>query len=159
MLTNTIDENTVLFGEISTAADGTTSQILFVANKGNGSGETGALTHTFAVGQRLYIRDGGTLHFPGEITAVDTASGATPSALPTSVAGNFNRGTSGGNQSTGIQLTVKPGIPNPPTMVQLPHTAGVMPDMGVVTAAADTDPKILIKSVEIKYRLEVSYDG
>ena len=158
---NTADENTVLFGEISTAADGTTSQILFVVNKGDGGGETGALTHDFAIGQRLFIRDGGILHFPGEITAVGTASGGTPPALPTSVAGNFNRGTGVTNttQSTGLQLTVKPGIPNPPTMVQLPHTAGVMPNMGVVTAAADTDPKILIKSVEIKYRLEVSYDG
>ena len=161
---NTADENTVLFGEISTAADGTTSQILFVTNKGSNDNPLGTLTHDFAVGQRLFIRDGGILHFPGEITGAITgnnASGATPDDLPTAIAGNFNRGTGTGTntQAIGLQLTVKPGIPNPPTMVQVPHTAGVMPNMGVVTAAADTDPKILIKSIEIKYKLEVSYDG
>ena len=44
-------------------------------------------------------------------------------------------------------------------MANVPQTAGVMANMGFVTSVAETDPKILIKSIEIKYRLEVSYDG
>ena len=155
---NDADENTVLFGEIAVDPDtGTTSQNLFVTNKGTDG--LGTITHDFAVGQRLFIRDGGVLHFPGEITTVHTASGDTPPDLPTSVGGAFSHSGSDPSQHLALKLTVKPGIPNPPTMVQLPQTSGVMTNMGTVTSNAETDPKILIKSIEIKYRLEVSYDG
>jgi hypothetical protein len=48
-------------------------------------------------------------------------------------------------------------------MVNVPATSigtsGAMTNAGFVTSVAETDPKILIKSIEIKYRLEVSYDG
>ena len=34
-----------------------------------------------------------------------------------------------------------------------------MTNVGTVTSQAATDPVIAIKSIEIKYKLEVSYDG
>ena len=46
------------------------------------------VTHDFAVGEKLFLRDGGTLHFAGEITAIDKASGATlTTTIPTGVFG------------------------------------------------------------------------
>ena len=155
--TNEVDEHTIFFGPQTTDTDGVSSQTIFLTNRG-GDG-LGALTHDFAVGQSLFIRDGGNLHFPGEIGTVGTASGGTPPDMPTSVAGAFTHGNTDATQHKALALTIKPGIPNPPTMVNVPHATGVMTNMGFVTSVAETDPKILVKSVEIKYRLEVSYDG
>jgi len=157
---NTVDENTIFFGPQTVDGSGVTSQILYITNRGNDS--LGTITHDFAIGQSLFIRDGGTLHFPGEISATPgTTSGSTPGAtsLPVSVAGAFTHTVTDTTQLRALALTVKPGIPNPPTMVNVPHTSGVMTNAGFVTSEAATDPKILIKSIEIKYRLEVSYDG
>ena len=157
---NDADENTVFFGPQSTDPDtGITSQIIYVTNRGTGDGALGAVEHTFLAGKALYIRDGGNIHFPGEISDVGTATTGTPPDLPSSVGGSFTRTNASTTQRKALQLTVKPGIPNPPTMVNLPHTGGVMTNMGFVTSNAETDPKILIKTIEIKYRLEVSYDG
>jgi hypothetical protein len=92
-------------------------------------------------------------------TNANLASVVFSTLLPTSVSGAFTAGTTSVTQLNALALTVKPGIPNPPTMVNVPHTSGVMTNAGFVTSEAATDPKILIKSIEIKYRLEVSYDG
>ena len=157
---NEVDEHTIFFGPQTVDADGVSTQTIFLTNRG--SDGLGALTHDFAVGQSLFIRDGGTIHFPGEITTPLTgnnASGGTPSALPASVGGAFTFNNTNTTQHGALALVVKPGIPNPPTMVNVPHATGLMTNMGFVTSAAETDPKILIKSIEIKYRLEVSYDG
>jgi hypothetical protein len=158
----TVDENTILFGPQTTDANGVTSQILYVTNRA-GDGLS-FVTHDFALGQSLFIRDGGNIHFPGEISTVGTVTtddtgNRAPPAIPTSVAGAFTVSATDTTQQVGLALTVKPGIANPPTMVNTPHTGGVMTNMGFVTSVAETDPKILIKSIEIKYRLEVSYDG
>ena len=83
--------------------------------------------------------------------------------IPTSVGGAFTHGNTSPQQHNAVSLTVSPGISNPPTMVNVPATdvatSGAMTNAGFVTSVAETDPKILIKSIEIKYRLEVSYDG
>jgi hypothetical protein len=157
---NDVDENTIFFGPQEVDGNGVTTQKIYVTN--NASDSLGTLTHDFALGQSLYIRDGGSLHFPGTITtalAGNNVSGQTPDALPTSVGGAFVHSVSDPTQLNALALTVSPGIANPPTMANVPQTAGVMANMGFVTSVAETDPKILIKSVEIKYRLEVSYDG
>lgn len=153
---NEVDENTIFFGP-QTNNDGQMEQVIYVTNRGTDG--LGALTHDFAVGQALYIRDGGNLHFPGEIKTVGTASGGTPPDLPASVGGAFTHSNTSTTQHKALALTVTPGIANPPTMVNVPHATGVMANAGFVTSVAETDPKILIKSIEIKYRLEVSYDG
>jgi hypothetical protein len=154
---NEADENTIFFGPQTVDGAGVASQVIYVTNRG--SDGLGVLTHDFAVGQSLFIRDGGSLHFPGEVGTVGTASGGTPPDMPTSVGGAFTHSNTSATQHKALALTVKPGIPNPPTMVNVPHATGVMPNMGFVTSQAAIDPKILIKSIEIKYRLEVSYDG
>jgi len=153
-----VAENTIFFGPQTTDAEGVTSQIIYVANRGSDAG--GVITHDFVVGKSLFIRDGGNIHFPGQVTVLGTATGDTPGAasLPTSVAGAFTIGATA-TQHRALALTVKPGISNPPPMVNVPHASGAMTNMGFVTSQAETDPKILIKSIEIKYRLEVSYDG
>jgi hypothetical protein len=154
---NDVDENSIFFGPQEVDGSGVTTQKIYVTN--NATDSLGTLAHNFAVGQSLYIRDGGNIHFPGEIGTVGTATGLTPPALPTSVGGAFTHTVSDTTQLVALALTVSPGIPNPPTIVNVPHASGVMANMGFVTSAAETDPKILIKSIEIKYRLEVSYDG
>ena len=157
---NDADENTVFFGPQEVDGNGVATQVIYVTNRGSTDNPLGTITHDFALGQSLYIRDGGNLHFPGEIGTVGTASSGTPPALPTSVGGAFTRSNSDTNQRVALALTVSPGIPNPPTMVNVPNpSSGAMTNMGFVTSVAETDPKILIKSIEIKYRLEVSYDG
>lgn len=154
---NDVDENSIFFGAQEVDGSGVTTQKIFITN--NATDSLGTLAHDFAVGQSLYIRDGGTIHFPGEIGTVGTATGGTPPALPTSVGGAFTHTVADTTQLVALALTVSPGIPNPPTIVNVPQSSGVMANMGFVTSVAETDPKILIKSIEIKYRLEVSYDG
>jgi hypothetical protein len=221
---NAADENTFIFGPQTVDANGVASQIIYVANRGSDAATES--TTTFAAGKSLFVRDGGTLHFPGEIsevalntvtvgggaynndptiTVTSTAkltvgmsvsgSGIPASAtvasitnattfelsasttggsqtgqtltfttpIPTSVGGAFTHGNTSTNQHNAVSLTVSPGISNPPTMVNVPATSigtsGAMTNAGFVTSVAETDPKILIKSIEIKYRLEVSYDG
>jgi len=160
---NDADENTIFFGPQEVDGNGVATQVIYVTNRGANDNALGTLAHDFAVGQSLYIRDGGDIHFPGTITTALTGnnvSGQTPDALPTSVAGAFTRANANNNQRVALALSVSPGIPNPPTMVNVPNpTSGAMTNMGFVTSVAETDPKILIKSIEIKYRLEVSYDG
>ena len=228
---NDADENTFIFGpQVTNTATGVTTQTIFVANRGSDAATES--TTTFAAGQNLFVRDGGTLHFPGEITevalntvtdstcdtnhtgglsdgssdsvrhitmdstakvkvgmsvtgtgipasatvaAVNNATCFTLSAnttatntnttlvfstpIPASVGGAFTHSNTSTSQHNAVSLTVSPGIANPPTMVNVPHESGVMSNAGVATSVAETDPKILIKSIEIKYRLEVSYDG
>jgi hypothetical protein len=228
------DENTFIFGPQTADANGVTTQIIYVANRGSDAATES--TTTFAAGTSLFIRDGGNLHFPGEISEVAlntvsdgtcdtnhtaglsdgsstsvkhitmdstakltvgmsvTGTGVPASAtvaainnatcftlsanttatnanqafvfttpIPTSVAGAFTHTVSDTTQHNAVSLTVSPGISNPPTMVNVAATSvatsGAMTNAGVVTSEAATDPKILIKSIEIKYRLEVSYDG
>ena len=229
------DENTFIFGpQVTNTATGVTTQTIFVANRGTDAATES--TTTFAAGKSLFIRDGGTLHFPGEISEVAlntvsdstcdtnhtsglsdgsstsvrhitmdstakltvgmsvTGTGVPASAtvaainnatcftlsanttatnanqtfvfttpIPTSVGGAFTHGNTSPQQHNAVSLTVSPGISNPPTMVNVPATdvatSGAMTNAGFVTSVAETDPKILIKSIEIKYRLEVSYDG
>jgi hypothetical protein len=154
---NDVDENTIFFGPQEVDGSGVTTQKIYVTN--NAGDSLGTLAHDFAVGQSLYIRDGGSLHFPGEIGTVGTATGGTPPDLPTEVGGAFVHSATDPTQLKALALTVSPGIANPPTMANVPQSSGVMANMGFVTSVAETDPKILVKSVEIKYRLEVSYDG
>lgn len=159
---NDADENTIFFGPQEVDGNGVSTQVIYVTNRGTSDAALGTLTHDFALGQSLYIRDGGDIHFPGKITTALTgnnASTATPDPLPTSVGGAFTRSNTSTDQRVALALSVSPGIPNPPTMVNVPHASGAMTNMGFVTSVAETDPKILIKSIEIKYRLEVSYDG
>ncbi len=117
------------------------------------------VTHDFAVGQKLFLRDGGTIHFAGEITAIDKASGATLStSIPTGVFGAVTE-TAGTAVHKALQVTVQPGLENPPGPITSTYLSNNNPNFGSVTSAAETDPVIAIKSIEIKYQLEVSYDG
>ena len=66
-----------------------------------------------------------------------------------------------GSQQLAFGVTVRPGLEVPPGPIMFRgsghpnNTEGI----GIVASAAETDPVIAIKSIEIKYQLEVSYDG
>lgn len=138
-------DNTIFFSE-PTGTFPNTSQVIYLSNlKDAGS----IITTAIAQGDRLFVRDGGTLHFPGIVSSVG-AQAALPSEF------------SNINNVQGIPITVQPGLQVAPTSVQTGLTSlssGQAANFGTLSSQADTDPKILIKSIEVKYRLEVSYDG
>lgn len=118
------------------------------------------VTHDFAVGEKLFLRDGGTIHFAGEITAIDKASGATvTTAIPTATFGAITETGSATNIQKALKVTVSPGLESPPGPITSTYADNKNPNYGKVTSQAETDPVIAIKSIEIKYQLEVSYDG
>ena len=118
------------------------------------------VTHDFAVGQKLFLRDGGTIHFAGEITAIDKASGAALAvSIPTGVFGAITETASATAVHKALQVTVQPGLENPPGPITSTFLGNNNPNFGTVTSQAEIDPVIAIKSIEIKYQLEVSYDG
>ena len=147
--------HTTFFASRTSSGDNTFSQNIFLTNIAGDALTT--VTHNFAVGQKLFFRDGGTIFFAGEITAVDKASGATlTTSLPTS---EFGSVLTGASQALALQLTVSPGLENPPGPVTTSYTSSTPDGIGTIVSQAETDPIIAIKSIEIKYQLEVSYDG
>lgn len=146
--------DSVIFFADPTGTFPDTSQIIYIANQKDSTGAPNpTITSGISEGDRLMLRDGGTLHFPGIVTnKAAVASGA----LPTEFEG-LALGTSA------VALTVQPGLQSPPSSLQSglsgDPSAAVAANIGTITTNADTDPNILIKSVEIKYLLEVSHDG
>lgn len=138
-------DNTIFFSE-PTGTFPNTSQVIYLSNlKDSGS----TITTAIAQGDRLFVRDGGTLHFPGIVSSVGAQA-----ALPS----EFSNIAS----VQGIPITVQPGLQVAPTSVQTGLSGvatGQAANFGTLSSQAETDPKILIKSIEVKYRLEVSYDG
>ena len=160
--------NVIFFGPRTPSGD-SFEQIMYITNQAND--QVTGFTHDFQVGQRLFVRDGGTIHFPGEITALQgTQPNAYPlnnsytlsDALPQAEFGEF-RGNedTGGAQQNAFQVTLKPGLEVTPGPITTTLSDGntTMDGVGQITTQAETDPIIGIKSIEIKYQLEVSYDG
>ena len=147
--------HTSFFAPRTSSGDNTFSQLIFLTNIAGDALTT--VTHDFALGQKLFFRDGGTIFFAGEITAIDEPSGdALTATVPTAT---FGEVLTGAGQAKALQLTVSPGIENPPGPVTTSYTGNTPDGIGTVISAAETDPVIAIKSIEIKYQLEVSYDG
>lgn len=147
--------HTSFFAPRTSSGDNTFSQLIFLTNIAGDALTT--VTHDFALGQKLFFRDGGTIFFAGEITAIDEPSGdALTATVPTAT---FGEVLTGAGQAKALQLTVSPGIENPPGPVTTSYTGSTPDGIGTITSAAETDPVIAIKSIEIKYQLEVSYDG
>lgn len=152
--------HTVFFGARSYTGS-ESSQVLYFTNNASDALVTG--TTTLRVGDKLFIRDGGNIYFPGEIVDQDGHSSGTytlphtlASAIPTDEFGKV--GNSGGQQLA-YAVTVKPGLEVNPGPITTTLSGNTMNEIGTVTSQAATDPVIAIKSIEIKYRLEVSYDG
>ena len=87
----------------------------------------------FVVGEKLFIRIGDTVHFPGEITAITNATDS-------------------------IKLTVKPGLKSAITTES--HLPGLETTCwGSVASQAQVSPDILVKKVIVKRKRLVSYEG
>ena len=99
------------------------------------SEEDGAVVTGFAVGDRVFIRDGDTLHFPGVITNVAALNG-----------GTNNR------------ITVQPGLLDIPEKLQV-ETNSENKTIGTVVTEAELTPKIFVKQIIIKRRKLVSFEG
>jgi len=134
-------DNTIFFAE-PTGTFPNTSQVIYIANLGDAT----TITSAVAQGDRLFVRDGGTLHFPGTVSSVGAQA-----ALPD----EFSDVAS----AQAIPVTVQPGLQVAPSGSQAGLSGGTTANFGTVSSVAETDPKILIKAIEVKYRLEVSYDG
>lgn len=87
----------------------------------------------FVAGERMFIRIGDTIHFPGEVTNIALASGT-------------------------IKLTVKPGFKNAVTTQTL-NTGLETTCWGSVASQAQVSPDILVKKVIVKRKRLVSYEG
>lgn len=157
--------NSLYVGARATLSEGETQQVIYITN--NASDTLATVASDLRVGDKLFIRDGGTIYFPGEITGLDNHNPATDvytspdtvgSTIPT---GEFGQVGNTGSQQLAFAVTVKPGLEVPPGPIMFRgsghpnNTEGI----GIVVSAAETDPVIAIKSIEIKYQLEVSYDG
>ena len=95
----------------------------------------GAVVTGFAVGDRVFVRNGDTIHFPGVVSAV----------------ANINGGTAN-------QLTVQPGLSEVPEKIQV-STNSETNTIGTIFSEADVSPKILIKQIIVKRRKKVSFEG
>ena len=141
--------DSVIFFADPTGTFPNTSQVIYIVNQSDSAIPATTISSGIAVDDRLMIRDGGTLHFPGVVTNVAAvAQGSVPAEFEGQAA-----------ESAGIAVTVQPGLQVAPSSLQGGISAGVAANIGTITTDADTDPKILLKSVEIKYLLEVSHDG
>tara|TARA_B100000287_G_scaffold435134_1_gene502045 strand:+ start:5545 stop:6732 length:1188 start_codon:yes stop_codon:yes gene_type:complete len=113
----------------------------------------GTLTTELTAGDRLYLKDGSRLYFPGVIGAV-----ATNQTLPARFAKN---GT--GTYSGALKITVAPGMRAEPPPFILSRTGSTLNvgsnSMGSLTTAADTNPEVYVYRAEVKRLKRVSYDG
>lgn len=91
---------------------------------------------SMAVGDRVFIRNGDTIHFPGVVTALG------------------NAGTGG----VGNQMTIEPGLANIPSKFEVTLDSETQ-TFGKVVTEAEFSPKILIKQIIIKRRKLVSFEG
>ena len=95
----------------------------------------GAITTGFSVGDRIFIRQGNTIYFPGVVSAVADINGG-----------------------TGNQVTVQPGLAEVPAKIQI-ETDSDNNTIGTVFSEAEITPKIFIKQIVVKRKKLVSYEG
>lgn len=95
----------------------------------------GAVTTGFSVGDRIFIRQGNTIYFPGVVSAVADINGG-----------------------SGNQVTVQPGLADIPAKVQI-ETNSQNNTIGTVFSEAEITPKIFIKQIVVKRKKLVSYEG
>jgi len=91
---------------------------------------------SMAVGDRVFVRDGDTIHFPGVVTALG------------------NAGTGGVNN----QMTIEPGLSNIPGKFEVVLDSETQ-TFGKVVTEAELTPKILVKQIIVKRRKLVSFEG
>ena len=100
----------------------------------------GTLTTGLTAGDRLYLKDGGRVYFPGVIGAV-----ATNQTLPARLAKNGASTYSGA-----LKITVAPGMRAEPPPFKLPRTGTDLNQggnsIGSLTTAADTNPEVYVTS-------------
>jgi hypothetical protein len=100
--------------------------------------EANGVVTDFAVGDRVFIRDGSTIYFPGVVTAT----------------ANVN----GGGSGTKNKITVAPGLPFTPSKISCAVDSETQ-TFGQVATLANVNPEIVVRKVIVKRRKLVSYDG
>jgi len=101
----------------------------------NTEADAGSITSGFAVGDRVFIRQGDTIYFPGVVTATANAGSGTDN-----------------------QLTIQPGLSELPAKIQM-TTDSENFTFGTVKSEAEITPKIFIKQIIVKRKKLVSYEG
>lgn len=100
--------------------------------------EANGVITDYAVGDRVFIRDGGTIHFPGVVTATANVAG--------------------GGSGTKNKITVSPGLPFTPSKISCAVDSETQ-TFGTVATLANINPEIVVRKVIVKRRKLVSYDG
>jgi hypothetical protein len=94
-----------------------------------------SITTGVSVGDRIFVRSGDTIYFPGVVTALaDVGSG------------------------TDNQITIQPGLSEIPAKVQM-STDSENFTFGTVKSEAELTPKIFIKQIIVKRKKLISYEG
>jgi len=143
-------------GTTSTAS--TQNIILYGTNNDStavlGDEAAGASMDSIAVGSRIFIRNKGTVFFPGKVEKIyrynrsaDTGSDGWAAS---------DAGATYTNATGAICLQVSPGLNATASTFQ---ATGTTTSIGVVTTKADSNPTISIRSINVKRYREVSFEG
>lgn len=143
-------------GTPSTAS--TQNIILFGTNNNSAAvlgDEAGAASlDSIAVGSRIFIRNKGTIFFPGEVVKIYRYNNSSDAGTDNWYASDAGAGF---NVATGaICLQVSPGLNATASVFQ---ATGTTTSIGVVTTNADSNPTISIRSINVKRYRDVSYEG
>lgn len=105
----------------------------------------------FSVGDRMFIRNKGTMYFPGKITKIQYYQTQDNQFENSEVSTDANEG--------GYVLTCSPGLQSAPSDITVAADTNNTISIGTLTTNADTSPPVLIKNVVVKRRKLTSFDG
>jgi hypothetical protein len=109
---------------------------------------------SIAVGSRIYIRNKGTLYFPGKVVEIYRYNRTADTGADGWAASGA--GATYDNATGAICLQVSPGLNATASTFQ---ATGTTTSIGTVTTNADTNPTISIRSIYVKRYREVSFEG
>ena len=109
---------------------------------------------SIAVGSRLFVRNKGTVFFPGKVVKVlrynRSADTGTDGWADSAAGATFT------NATGAICLQVSPGLNATASTFQ---ASGTTTSVGTLTTQSDSNPTIGIRSISIKRYREISHEG
>ena len=143
-------------GTPSTAS--TQNIILYGTNNNSaavlGDEAAGASMDSIAVGSRLYVRNKGTVFFPGKVVKIYRYNRSADTGADGWAASDA--GATYTNATGAICLQVSPGLNASASTFQ---ASGTTTSIGTLTTQSDSNPTIGIRSISIKRYREISHEG
>ena len=119
-----------------------------------GNEAAGASMDSIAVGSRIFIRNKGTVFFPGKVVKIYRYNRSADTGADGWAASDA--GATYNNATGAICLQVSPGLNATASTFQ---ATGTTTSIGVVTTKADSNPTISIRNINVKRYRDVSYEG